>query len=79
MHNESNLEFRVGYAPLSGLLYAGQVRRDTGKWLAQPHDVTSWALLAVAQKLSREGKPDGRVIRLSADLFTPGDQADADE
>lgn len=85
MHNESNLEFRVGYVPLSGLLYAGQVRRDTGKWLAQPHDVTSWALLAVAQKLSREGNdlivpmPDGRVIRLSADLFTPGDQADADE
>lgn len=47
MQNNNNLELRVGYAPLSGLLYAGQVRRDSGKWEGQPYDVTSWALYAV--------------------------------
>ena len=29
--------------------------------------------------LSGLPRPDGRVIRLSADLFSPGDQTDADE
>lgn len=82
MQNNNNLEIRVGYTPLSGLLFAGPVRRDTGKWEGQPHEVTASALLAVAQKLSREGNclvcqlPDGRAMRLSADFFTPEDRAD---
>ena len=66
------LEYRVGYTPLSGRLYAGFVRRDTGKWEAEPQDVTDWAMLAVAQKLVRENtdfllrQADGRILRLSA-------------
>ncbi|MBS6740102.1 hypothetical protein PO654_11210 [Phytobacter diazotrophicus] len=82
MQNNNNLEYRVGYTPLSGLLYAGQVRRDTGKWEGQPHEVTAWALLAVARKISHEGNdllcplPDGRVMRLSADFFDPEGMAD---
>ncbi|MEH4661156.1 DUF7446 family protein [Phytobacter diazotrophicus] len=85
MQNNNNLELRVGYAPLSGLLYAGQVRRDSGKWEGQPHDVTSWALYAVAQKLSREGDdvlwplPDGRVMRLRAEIISAGEMSDVGE
>ncbi|PQK93462.1 DUF7446 family protein [Pantoea ananatis] len=66
------LEYRVGYTPLSGRLYADFVRRDTGKWEAEPQDVTDWAMLAVAQKLVRENtdvllrQADGRILRLSA-------------
>ncbi|EBV2165547.1 hypothetical protein DN168_14275 [Salmonella enterica subsp. enterica serovar Eastbourne] len=85
MQNNNNLEFRVGYVPLNGLLYAGQVRRDNGKWEGQPHEVTSWALHAVAQKLSREGDdllcklPDGRVMRLRTEIVSPVEVADVGE
>lgn len=85
MQNNNSPEYRVGYAPLSGKLYAGQVRRDNGKWEGQSHDVTSSALFAVAQKLSRESNtviwplPDGRIMRLSADILAPGEMPDADE
>ena len=70
--DSSELEYRVGYTPLSGRLYAGFVWRDTGKWEAEPQDVTDWAMLAVAQKLVRENtdvlmkQADGRILRLSA-------------
>ncbi|MBW1213161.1 hypothetical protein KYI92_04760 [Pantoea allii] len=70
--DSSELEYRVGYTPLSGRLYAGFVRRDTGKWEAETQDVTDWAMLAVAQKLVREDtdvllrQADGRILRLSA-------------
>ncbi|ORM84284.1 hypothetical protein HA42_04675 [Pantoea deleyi] len=79
--DSSELEYRVGYTPLSGRLYAGFVRRDTGKREAEPRDVTDWAMLAVARKLVREetdvllSQADGRILRLSAiisETNTPG-------
>lgn len=81
----NNLEFRGGYSPVSGLLYAGYVRRDSGKWEEEPHEVTTRALYAVAQKLSREGDdvmwrlPDGRVMRLRAEIITVREATDASE
>ncbi|WP_205959057.1 hypothetical protein [Pantoea stewartii] len=84
--HSSELEYRVGYTPLSGCIYAGFVRRDTGKWEAEPHDVTEFAMLAVAQKLVREDtdvllrQADGRILRLSAvisEMHTP--EADDEE
>ncbi|MBK0096662.1 hypothetical protein IBT49_11795 [Erwinia sp. S63] len=68
----THLEYRVGYTPLGGRLYAGFVRKDNGKWEGTHHEVTDWAIFAVGQKLAREGKdvrfslPDGRVMRVSA-------------
>lgn len=73
----TNLEYRVGYAPLGGRLYAGFVRKDNGKWEGQPHDVTDWAMYSVGQKLARENNdmlfplPDGRILRLSACITDP--------
>lgn len=73
----TNLEYRVGYAPLGGRLYAGFVRKDNGKWEGQPHDVTDWAMYSVGQKLARENNdmlfplPDGRILRLSAYITDP--------
>ncbi|MBJ8987534.1 hypothetical protein I5432_15575 [Citrobacter koseri] len=72
----NNLEFRVGYTPLSGRLYAGFVRKDSGTWEGQCHEVTEQVMFALGQKLAREGNdmqfslPDGRVLRLSADNKT---------
>ncbi|MGC0788657.1 DUF7446 family protein [Pantoea agglomerans] len=77
-------EYRVGYTPLSGRLYAGFVRRDTGKWEAGTKDVTDCAMLAVAQKLIREEtdfllrQADGRILRLSAVISEP-DTKEADD
>lgn len=67
----NNLEFRVGYTPLGGRLYAGFVRKDSGTWEGQCHEVTEQVMFALGQKLAREGSdmrfslPDGRVLRLS--------------
>ncbi|MEB2704088.1 hypothetical protein VC191_09810 [Citrobacter koseri] len=72
----NNLEFRVGYTPLSGRLYAGFVRKDSGTWEGQCHEVTEQVMFALGRKLAREGNdiqfslPDGRVLRLSADNET---------
>ncbi|MFP1915975.1 hypothetical protein ACLEEZ_10540 [Lonsdalea quercina] len=85
MMENTNLEYRVGYTPLSGCLYAGLVRKDNGKWQKKPHDVTEWAMLAVAQKLAREGNDilyplsGGRVMRLSAVITGPESEESADE
>lgn len=68
----THLEYRVGYTPLGGRLYAGFVRKDNGKWEGIHHDVTDCAIFAVGQKLARERKdmryslPDGRVMQVSA-------------
>lgn len=68
----TNLEYRVGYTPLSGSLYAGFVRKDNGKWEVAPHEVTDWAMFAVGQKLAREETdmlfplPDGQVMHVSS-------------
>ncbi|ORM94910.1 DUF7446 family protein [Pantoea cypripedii] len=73
----TNLEYRVGDIPLSGRLYAGFVRKDSGKWEGTARDVTDQALAAVGQKLVREGRhrliplPDGRMLRLSAEMTDP--------
>jgi hypothetical protein len=73
----SDFEYRVGYSPLSGRLYAGMVRKDSGKWEGLPHDVTDWAMYSVGKKLARESNdmlfplPDGRVLRLSAYVTDP--------
>lgn len=73
----SDFEYRVGYSQLSGRLYAGMVRKDSGKWEGQPHDVTDWAMYSVGKKLARESNdmlfplPDGRVLRLSAYVTDP--------
>ncbi len=72
----NNLEFRVGYTPLGGRLYAGFVRKDSGAWEGQCHEVTEQVMFALGQKLAREGNdmrcslPDGRVLRLSAGYET---------
>lgn len=85
MMENTNLEYRVGYTPLSGCLYAGLVRKDNGKWEEKPHEVTEWAMLAVAQKLVREGNDilyplsRGRVMRLSAVITGPESVEGADE
>ncbi|HAT4499313.1 MULTISPECIES: DUF7446 family protein [Pantoea] len=79
----TNLEYRVGYTPLSGRLYAGYVRKDNGKWEGSPHEVTDWAMFAVGQKLAREETdmlfplPDGRVMRVSAVITDPETTEDA--
>ncbi|UWS33074.1 hypothetical protein NYP84_15950 [Erwinia pyrifoliae] len=84
MHDNDNLEYRVGYSPISGGLYAGFVRRDSGKWEGQPQEVTNWAMFAVGQKLCREGNdmlfplPDGRVMQLSATIGDADDTEVAD-
>ncbi|OSN01307.1 DUF7446 family protein [Lonsdalea populi] len=81
----TDLEYRVGYTPLSGRLYAGLVRKDNGKWEDTPHEVTEWAMLAVAQKLAREENDilyplsGGRVMRLSAVITGPESVEGADE
>ncbi|EPS4527388.1 hypothetical protein I5466_15980 [Citrobacter koseri] len=68
----NKLEFRVGYTPPGGRLYAGFVQKDSGTWEGQCHEVTEQVMFALGQKLAREGNdmrfslPDGRVLRLSA-------------
>lgn len=69
---KNNLEFRVGYTPLGGRLYAGFVRKDSGTWEGKRHEVTEQVMFALGQKLAREGNdmrfslPDGRVLRITA-------------
>ncbi|MBS1206090.1 MAG: hypothetical protein H6R25_2989 [Proteobacteria bacterium] len=63
----TDFEYRVGYSPLSGRLYAGMVRKDSGKWEGQPHDVTD----RVTYSVGHFPLSDGRMLRLSAYVTDP--------
>jgi len=65
-------EFKAGYSPLSGKIYAGNVSAKgvfSGK-----KDITDTALAAVAEKLKADDRilswelPDGKLLQLRADV-----------
>lgn len=66
-------EFKAGYSPLSGNIYAGRVTQD-GKWAAGKKDITNSALAAVAEKLKSDDRilswelPNGKFLQLRADV-----------
>lgn len=66
-------EFKAGYSPLSGKIYAGHVTAN-GRWTEAKKDITDTALAAVAEKLKADDRtlswelPDGKLLQLRADV-----------
>lgn len=55
MHMSAKIH--VGTSPLTGTIYAGRLCKDGQTWAGTPQEVTTAALVAVAEHVEQAGRP----------------------